>query len=78
MNVSERLVLIFENNGIVIDSSLETNLNHYDLDSLTFVSIIIDIEREFQIVIPDEYYSIKSLSSISNLVDIINKLISCK
>ena len=50
MDTFNRLKIIFENNGIIIDQSLETNLNYYDMDSITFVSIIVDIEREFSIV----------------------------
>ncbi len=76
MDTFNRLKIIFENNGIIIDQSLETNLNYYDMDSITFVSIIVDIEREFSIVIPDEFYSIENLNTIKNLAAIIDSLIS--
>lgn len=76
MDTFDKLIVIFENNGIIIDQSLETNLNYYDMDSITFVSIIVDIEREFNIVIPDEFYSIESLNTINNLVTIIDSLMS--
>jgi acyl carrier protein len=44
-------------------------------NSLRFIELIVDIEREFSIVIDDESVSIDSLTNFSVLRDVIQKLV---
>lgn len=43
-------------------------LNDCSMDSLTFISLIIAIETEFNITIPDESLNIEKYSTIDNIV----------
>ena len=46
-----------------------------DIDSIVFISLVLDLEEEFNIEIPDEYLLMSTFSSIDNITLIINKLI---
>jgi len=54
MEIKERMERIFNDHGIEIDSE------DGEMDSFEFISMIIDVENEFDIVVPDEFLSISS------------------
>lgn len=49
-----------------------------EIDSITFISLVLDLEAEFNIEIPDEYLLMSVLSSVDNIVSIIETLITSK
>ena len=50
--LENRVKTILEQNGIFFYDDMEEIL---DLDSLTYVSILVELENEFQIDIPEQY-----------------------
>lgn len=65
-----RIVKVFEENGIMIDD-FDTIL---EFDSLTFISIIVCLENEFNIIFPDDFFSKINMMSINMYCEMINKL----
>lgn len=53
----------------------DVNINHYDVDSITFISFIVEIEREFQIEIPDGYLYAHILESLNGFINLIDELV---
>ena len=49
-----------------------------EIDSITFISLVLDLEAEFNIEIPDEYLIMSVFSSVDNIVSIIETLITSK
>lgn len=49
-------------------------LINYGLDSIKYVLIIIEIEQEFDIIIPDDYLIYNKMSSINEILSIVHKL----
>lgn len=49
-----------------------------EIDSITFISLVLDLEGEFNIEIPDEYLLMSVFSSVDNIVSIIETLITSK
>lgn len=49
-----------------------------EIDSITFISLVLDLEAEFNIEIPDEYLLMGVFSSVDNIVSIIETLITSK
>lgn len=47
-----------------------------EIDSFTYISIILEIENRFDIEIPDEYLGTNLLSSIDSLCEIILELLA--
>jgi acyl carrier protein len=56
----------------ITDKDFDKQLKHIGIDSLTAISLIIDIEEELKIRIPDEKLdSIKTLNDLINIAKII-------
>lgn len=67
---------IFKINGIVVFPD-EIN-NPLQIDSLLFVTLLIQLEDHFQITIPDHYLSNSELVSLSDYCELIQLLIGSK
>ena len=67
---------ILENVGVYGGEAMteETDLNDWIVDSLMFISFIVELENAFQIQIPDEYLCHETIASIRGLVDIIQQI----
>ena len=66
MNEVERCLVEngIDPNHVVID----------EIDSIKFISTLVGLENEFDVVFPDELLRVDLFSSVDNLVDIILKL----
>ena len=75
--IRKAILKLLENNGIVIESDEgDLDLRNYSIDSIMFISFIVDLENEFSIAIPDEYLTIELLQSIDGLTNLIIELIN--
>jgi acyl carrier protein len=71
---NERIKECIESNGIVINDDGTFD----ELDSIKFISSIVNIEQEFDIEIPDEYLLIETMSSFENIKTIICEVLQSK
>ena len=69
MNIKETVLTTLEENGIYIPDDFNEEL---DMDSITFISIIVCIEEKMQISIPDEYLARDKFRTINNFIENIN------
>lgn len=74
MEIDERILRVLSENGV--DVSLNDWEEELDLDSIQFVSIIVELETEFLIEIPDKYLAVSELPTVSHFKKLIEKLIS--
>lgn len=72
--IEEKINKIFETNGIQIDS-LGNKYEALDIDSLSFISVMVDIENEFQIEIPEDYFG-KVPESYNDFIEMVTKTCS--
>jgi acyl carrier protein len=63
--VEQMIIEILE---IPQDSVIENNIEDVGINSLSYVRLIINIESEFGISVPDELLSLKMLPSIDDIV----------
>ena len=73
MKIENKLREIFENKGIFIPTYAQNE--PLFLDSLQFVSLLVEVEEQFNIEIDDSYYIQEKLSSFADFVEIIKKLL---
>lgn len=66
---------ILEDDEIEI-SNYDEKLSHLGLDSLSFISFIVEIEEEFNIELPNELLSLYDLENINKIAVIVNERLS--
>lgn len=71
--IINRIPEVLENIGVLGAEALdeETDLNEWIIDSLMFISFMVELENEFEIQIPDSLLQQETISSIRGLADII-------
>lgn len=72
--VKSQLFEIADGIGLV-DENEEQKLNVEEMDSIQFISLIVEIEESFDIEVPDEYLVPELFENEEHLVDIIIQLV---
>lgn len=75
--IYDKLLVAIENSGIDIPESIpdDLDLTEYISDSLQFVSLVINIEEELGIVLPDDFLLIDNFHSLTGLVNQLHELV---
>lgn len=71
------IIPILSNIGILIDEQMETfdvDLTEYILDSIQFISFIVELERELNIEFPDELLLYENIRSLNGFISLIENL----
>lgn len=79
-NIIERIITILNNVNIdnINMENIETDfITENNIDSITFIEIIIYIEEEFDILVPDEYLLAEKLNTISKIANLVAELTLC-
>lgn len=72
--INEKVILELQKLGIFLDSIEDVNLNDYIVDSLQFISFIVQVEQAFDIVFPDEELLLNSLYSLDGFCELIKEI----
>ena len=75
MNAEERLLEIIKNVVGVDEISEDTLISENIINSVNYVKLIVKIEEEFDIEIPDEYLDISQFETLKDFSDFIQKII---
>ena len=76
--IRHRLINILQNVDIFIDDDFiddDIDIRNYINNSIQFISFIVEIEKNFNLEMPDEMLSIDNFSSLNALVERISELI---
>ena len=73
-NIIEKTTNSLKNLDIYIDNTEVDFILENNIDSITFIHIILNIEEEFSIIIPDEYLLMENLNTISKIADLVQEL----
>lgn len=73
--ISDILDLLLEEGIEVEYTGIDLDLRDYIIDSIQFIGFIVDIEKKFDMEIPDEYLLYDSISSLHSFAEIIK---NCK
>lgn len=76
-NIKEKIIECMNNMGIVnFEDDANFKLDDYIVDSVMFVSFIIELEQMFNIEIPDEYLVVDSLQTFDDLYIMIETVLN--
>ena len=68
------LNLILEDN-ILSENSMDIELELYGFDSLKFVAMIVALEEEFQIEIPDKYLLYSEMNTVNKILCVVSSIV---
>ena len=75
MDIEKAIKECFRNAGIFLASDCDDNaLTRMDIDSFTFISLMVEIENHFEIAFPDEMLSKEMFSSLSGFAKLVAQL----
>lgn len=79
-NIREWVLTWFEENASVERAVLEANLdeNYFNagyIDSFVFISLIADIEDEFEVEFDNDQFADRSFATVNGLVDILDGMV---
>lgn len=72
--MEEKLMECFENLGIFIESCEKFNIEEYIEDSMSFISLIVEIEGAFEIEVVDEYLDMEKFRTSEDILSLVDKL----
>lgn len=73
--MKERTIACLNEIGIFVDNDADNlPLSELVQDSLTFITMIVELEKVFGVEIPDEYLNYDSLQTLDDIVVLIEKL----
>lgn len=72
MEIIERIRKCIEESGIDVLESGELD----NIESINFISAIVNMEQEFDIEFPDEYLLIDTMSNIENICYVVKQVIN--
>ena len=75
MDTKAKIKECFSNIGVLIEEQSDVDLKEYILDSLQFITAIMEIERAFSVEFPDELLMYNVFDSLNGLVIIVESLI---
>lgn len=61
----------------ITKEQLETEFTALDIDSITFISIVVELEKAFDVEFPDEYLLITKLNTIRQIQKVLIELVRC-
>ena len=72
--MTEEILNFFIANGFYIDSAADCSDDIIEMDSLTFIMLVVEIEDHFSITLPDECLLLENFNTIRKIVYIINQM----
>jgi acyl carrier protein len=76
--INEKLMQIFHDNGAFIDMNNEDFDLELQMDSYAFITLIVEIENQLDILIPEDYFTPENFSTFRKINDLINILVTAK
>lgn len=71
MDIKKRLIEIFESVGIFISDEADMN-EDLEIDSIQFVTLIIEIEEQFMLRISNDFEEYSELTSFNAFFNLVN------
>jgi acyl carrier protein len=78
MTLREKIFGVLETNGIYIEDakgSEDIDLREYIADSIQFISLIVELEKELDIEFPDEVLVFNNIASLNGFTTIVRSIL---
>ncbi|MDR1181299.1 MAG: acyl carrier protein [Bacteroidales bacterium] len=59
---------------LLTKEQIETDFSELNIDSITFISIVVSLENEYELEIPDEYLLMTEMNSINKIHQVLKEV----
>ena len=75
-DITEKILSILKRMDINVEDNEVDFITENNIDSITFIEIILSIEEEFSILVPDEYLIMEESNTVSKIAAFVEKIIN--
>ena len=75
-DITEKILSILKRMDINVEDNEADFITENNIDSITFIEIILSIEEEFSILVPDEYLIMEETYTVSKIAAFVDKIIN--
>ena len=75
-DITEKILSILKRMDINVEDNEADFITENNIDSITFIEIILSIEEEFSILVPDEYLIMEETNTVSKIAAFVEKIIN--
>ena len=75
-DITEKILSILNRMDINVEDNEADFITENNIDSITFIEIILSIEEEFSILVPDEYLIMEETNTVSKIAAFVEKIIN--
>ena len=75
-DITEKILSILKRMDINVEDNEVDLITENNIDSITFIEIILSIEEEFSILVPDEYLIMEETNTVSKIAAFVDKIIN--
>ncbi len=73
--VLKRVLNILLNMGYKVDDVTIDYIEAYEIDSITFIELILEVEEEFSIMVPDESLIMENVNTVEKIAELVKKVL---
>lgn len=75
MKYREQIVQVLEEMGILVEKDeMDVNLQEFIVDSIQFITFIVNVEEKLNLTFPDEYLNYDSIETLAKFCDILQNI----
>lgn len=75
-DITEKILSILKRMDINVEDNEADFITENNIDSITFIEIILSIKEEFSILVPDEYLIMEETNTVSKIAAFVDKIIN--
>ena len=76
-DITEKILSILKRMDINVEDNEADFITENNIDSITFIEIILSIKEEFSILVPDEYLIMEETNTVSKIAAFVDKIRIC-
>ncbi len=73
--IKKRVQNVILNMGYKVDDVKIDFIEAYEIDSITFIELILEIEEEFSIMVPDESLIMENVNTVEKIAELVKKVL---
>ncbi len=73
--ITKRVQNVLLNMDYKVDDVTIDFIEAYEIDSITFIELILEVEEEFSIMVPDESLIMENVNTVEKIAELVKKVL---